>query len=174
MRNRVGRNFFPTVVQQRILGFEEGAAGLTWGNRRRAAGLMSRTSMKRFCANAGSGSSAANNGHTDIAVAEVAACRRSSVPANAARWPRSWSFKRNAVPNASSTLNRGTHVATLLEPHVVVGADAGELSDLLPPKPLHAPAPRIGQPHVTGRQTFPARAKKLGKRLLRGHEPHLT
>jgi hypothetical protein len=37
-------------------------------------------------------------------------------------------------------LCRGVLITALLEPHVIVGTDAGKQSDLLAPEPVHSPA----------------------------------
>lgn len=51
---------------------------------------------------------------------------------------------------------RDVAATALLQPHVVVEADAGELGEFLAPESRHPPAPEIGQPDVTRLQASAA------------------
>ena len=65
-------------------------------------------------------------------------------------------------------------VAALLEPHVVVGAHAGEQGDLLASQPGHpAPAARAGEQDVLGPHELAPRPQVLADRVLAGHDHSL-
>ena len=68
-------------------------------------------------------------------------------------------------------------VAAALEPHVVVGADAGEEGDLLPAQPRHPPARPRGQAGALGGDEGAAGLEVLAERVRRGgriHAPDAT
>ena len=68
-------------------------------------------------------------------------------------------------------LQRGAHVATLLEPRVPGGADAGELRDLLAAQARRAPAPAAGEPDVLGLEARAAVAQEVARAPRGGARP---
>ena len=64
-------------------------------------------------------------------------------------------------------VERGAHVAALLEPRVPGGAHARELRDLLAPQARCAAPAAARQPHVLGLECSPALAQEVGELLAR-------